>query len=616
MSNSVARAFRLPEMLKAWLKFLPRVPRFVVANIQLLSKRKHHLGSTGQLLEQRALAKPSDVFLRFEDQAHSYEEVNRRSNNIAHYLKAQGISKGDTVAVMFENTPELVTTIFALNKLGAIAALMNYNQRGEILKHSLDTVKAQSVIVGENCITGFETVLPLLEIDEAYGNFPIYWLPEDAWNRSIRHSKPQQFTNLLKAAEKYPDTNLAETHQVKLGDECFYVMTSGTTGLPKAAAMTHLRWYKAGLAFGKMALGLKRSDTQYCCLPFYHNTALSIALSSCLIAGATLAIGRKFSASQFWQEIHQHQATCFTYIGELCRYLLNQPVSPLEANHNVRAVIGNGLRAELWDAFESRFSIRQVCELYGASEGNIGFVNVFNLKRTVGFSPLRYKVVRFDTRSERPVVNAQGRLQEVSKGEVGLLLAEISPKSPFDGYTHNPKANEAKIIKNAFKRGDRWFNSGDLVLHQGFKHVAFIDRVGDTFRWKSENVATTEVEAYLQKAQGILEAVVYGVKVPHAEGRAGMASIVIDKAQQFNPTEFYHTIKQWLPDYALPLFVRLCSQVEKTATYKVMKSHLKLQGFQPAHDNEPIYVLVDKSKGYQRLDADLLKKIELGQIRF
>ena len=301
-------------------------------------------------------------------------------------------------------------------------------------------------------------------------------------------------------------------------------------------------------------------------------------------------------------------------VGECCRFLLQQPTHPDDGRNTIRAVIGNGLRPELWDEFQQRFNIPAVYELYGASEGNAGFVNAFNLKCTVGFSPMTYAIVRFDHDNETPLRDAHGRLQKVKKGEVGLLLTQVSPKAPFDGYTNNPQANQEKLFQNVFKKGDCWFNTGDLVRHQGFRHIAFIDRIGDTFRWKSENVATTEVEAYVSRFHDVLEAVVYGVKVPNAEGRAGMVSLVLNHGREFNPQAFYQYIRDKLPDYALPRFVRLRSAHELTSTFKVMKAQLKQESFSLSQITDPLYVLIDEQQGYQPLTNSLYQAIKAGHV--
>lgn len=411
-------------------------------------------------------------------------------------------------------------------------------------------------------------------------------------------------------------SNPPETADIRLGENSFYVLTSGTTGLPKAAAMTHLRWYKAGIGFGRMAIGLTPKDTVYNTLPLYHNTALSIALSSVIMTGCTLALAEKFSATLFWSEIRRFNATCFVYVGELCRYLLQQPRLATDATNPVRAVLGNGLRPELWDEFQQRFAIPRICELYGASEGNVAFVNAFNLKRTVGFSPMTYAIVQFDFEHETPLRDANGRLQKVARGEVGLLLTEVSAKAPFDGYTHNPEANQAKLFHDVFKSGDCWFNTGDLVRQQGYRHIAFVDRVGDTFRWKSENVATTEVEAQITTFRDVVEAVVYGVKVPFTEGRAGMVSVVLQQGRDFNPQAFYQHLAAKLPDYALPRFVRLRDAHDLTTTFKVKKSQLKRESFSLTDVTDKLFVLLDAQRGYQPLDETTYRAINSGQVRF
>jgi acyl-CoA synthetase (AMP-forming)/AMP-acid ligase II len=197
-----------------------------------------------------------------------------------------------------------------------------------------------------------------------------------------------------------------------------------------------------------------------------------------------------------------------------------------------------------------------------------------------------------------------------------LLITAVTDKAPFDGYTNNPSANSAKLMQSVFTAGDCWFNTGDLVRDQGYRHIGFIDRVGDTFRWKAENVATTEVEAQIQTFADIAEAVVYGVEVPNTDGRAGMASLILAQGKTFNPKAFYQHIKNHLPDYALPLFIRLGDCHEVTGTFKIKKNELKRQGFKPRDGDDAIYVLIDRALGYQPLDHTILNAIEQGQIRF
>lgn len=604
-ANKNKNIHTLADIVVAVFKFLPRLPQFLWSNLKLAMANKSDIGSTGYHLQQAARRRPNQIFIEFEGRSYSYADFNAWANQLAHALKSAGVGQGDCVALMFENRPELLACVFAVNKLGAVAGMINYKQKAEVLAHSFATIQPRLLIVGEECI---ETLKTAAELPATMQRF---CMPE-----SRSQLNTPEYQDLQRLSKQYSNENLVETNSITLSEQSFFVFTSGTTGLPKAAPMTHLRWVKAGIGFGQMAVGLKPQDRLYCCSPLYHNTALSIALSSVVMTHSCLLLGRRFSASQFWQQMCELQATAFVYIGEMCRYLLNQPTSKFDQQHAIRTTLGNGLRAEIWDDFQKRFGISRICELYGASEGNIGFVNAFNLKRTVGFSPMTYAIVKFDIDNEQVILDQKGRLIPVKKGEVGLLLAEVAEKTPFDGYANNPKANEAKLLRGVFKADDCWFNTGDLVRHQGFRHIAFVDRVGDTFRWKAENVATTEVEAQLQTFSDIVEAVVYGVKVPHAEGRAGMASLTVAADRRFNPQAFYQHVRQTLPEYAIPLFVRLRDFHEVTGTFKIKKTELKRQGFQLLTETDMVYVLLDREKGYQRMSTDVVQAIEQGSIRF
>ncbi|WP_127347924.1 long-chain-acyl-CoA synthetase [Pseudidiomarina mangrovi] len=582
----------LLDITKAAIQMLPRMPNFLRGVWQLSRPKKTDFGSTAGLLQQQAMRNPHALFLHYHQQRYSYGEFNTWCNRLARRLQAEGIKKGDCVAVMMGNCPQLLACVFAINKLGAVAGMMNPKQRGAVLEHSFGIIQPKLLIYTADC----QEALDSCTLNAAITAF--------------------EYPQLHVQSTDLDDSNLAVTDSIQLGDICYYVFTSGTTGMPKSAALTHLRWVKAGIAFGSMSMALKPSDVQYCAMPLYHNTALSVSLSTAIRSGSSVVLADKFSASSFWDDIRRYQCTCFIYVGEICRFLLNQPEQATDRDHKVRVILGNGLRAEIWDAFQQRFGIKRICELYGASEGNVGFVNAFNLKRTVGFSPMKYAIVQFDIEREQPLVNPQGHMQRVNKGDIGLLITAVTDKAPFDGYTNNPNANSAKLMHNVFAQGDCWFNTGDLVRDQGYRHIGFIDRVGDTFRWKAENVATTEVEAQIQTFADVVEAVVYGVEVPNTDGRAGMASLILAHGRRFNPSAFYQHLKRQLPDYAVPLFVRLGQQHEVTGTFKIMKSELKKQGFRLRHEQEKIYVLIDRTLGYQPLDADLLQQIESGSVRF
>ena len=455
------------------------------------------------------------------------------------------------------------------------------------------------MLVGEECAAAWKSVTTLKQPAKP----PVLWDGEKA---------PRGADLLAPLMTEAPADNLRVTATLTASSTCFYIFTSGTTGLPKASKMTHYRWLRGMAGLGQMGLRLTADDRLYCCLPLYHNNALTVSLGAVLGSGASLALARKFSATRFWDDVRKADATAFCYIGELCRYLVNQPPSVKDRQHRVRAIIGNGLRPEIWDAFQSRFGIANVSEFYGASESNLAFVNGFNLQRTAGFCPMPFSVVRFDHDGEQPQRGDDGYLEEVKAGEVGLLITEVTERTPFDGYT-DPKATEAKLLRDVFVRGDCWFNTGDLVRDQGYRHIQFVDRVGDTFRWKGENVATTEVEAAFAGIEGVEQAVVYGVAVPHAEGRAGMAALTL--SGEFDGGALADALCRKLPAYAVPVFIRIRAEQDTTATFKYRKVDLKREGFDPAQVNDPLYVRWSAKGPYEPLTTEHLNAINGGQWR-
>ena len=306
-------------------------------------------------------------------------------------------------------------------------------------------------------------------------------------------------------------------------------------------------------------------------------------------------------------------ATAFAYIGELCRYLLSRPASQGDRQHHVRLMVGNGLRPELWDAFQQRFGIRHICEFYGSSEGNLVFANALGLPRTTGVTTMPYAILAYDTESAGPQRDAQGAVRRVAAGEVGLLVTEVSPGNPFDGYT-DVHATQAKLLHGVFHPGDCWLNSADLVRDQGFRHIAFVDRLGDSFRWKGENIAASEVERAVAAVPGIAQVCVYGVPVQHCDGRAGMAAVVLAAHTRFNGQRLAQQLRRHLPAVAVPLFVRVMAKQSTTDTFKVQKSVLQQQGFDPAASHDALYILREQGKGYVALGATLYRSILAGRL--
>ena len=583
------------------------LPRLHIANAglaQLALIRSGQRKSIGRLVEKWARKTPDGVALRDQQRSYTYAEFNDRANRVAHFLKARGVRRGDCVALLMQNRVDLLVLAAGVVKLGAAAAMLNYNQRGDILAHSLSITGPKVLLLGSECREAFESLrgqsLPNGLLEKAY------WLADG--NDDAPVSGAGSLGQELRACS---GDNLPDTEEVTTSDAAFHVFTSGTTGLPKAAVMSHGRWLRAMTGVGLGSLRMHRSDVFYCPLPLYHNNALTLSWGAALGSGAELAIARKFSVSRFWDEVAEFNATAFCYIGELCRYLLAQPPHPREREHRIRIVLGNGLRPELWPQFRQRFNIPHINEFYGASECNLLFTNAFDVEPSCGFSPFAYAVVNYDTDTEQPVRDAKGRLQRVGKGEVGLLLSKVSNIAPFDGYT-SKEEGEKKLIRDAFKKGDCYFNTGDLVRDMGLWHVQFVDRLGDTFRWKGENVATTEVERVINELAVVKEAVVYGVEVPGCEGRAGMASITLKPEQAFDGAALAKHLAARLPDYAIPLFVRLSESLSTTSTFKHQKSTLKQEAFHLDKVRDPLYMLNAERTDYTPLKAELYQQI-MGQ---
>ncbi len=542
--------------------------------------------SIGKVFQERAARHADKVFIKFDDQRITYREANETANRYAAALAARGVGHGDVVGIMGRNSPESVLLMLATVKCGAIAGMLNYHQRGDVLKHSFGLLDAKAVIADTDLVD---------PINESGADTTGLTTVEE----------------LQRLAATAPTGNPATTAAVLAKDKAFYIFTSGTTGMPKASVMTHYRWLRALAGFGGLGMRLTSNDTLYCCLPLYHNNALTVALSSVLNSGATLALGKSFSASKFWDDVIRYDATAFVYIGEVCSYLLNQPPKDTDRKHKVRVICGNGLRPAIWDEFTERFGIERVCEFYGASEGNTAFVNVFNVPRSTGICPTPVAFVEYDPDTGEPLRGEDGRVRKVKDGEPGLLLSKVSDFQPFDGYT-DKKASEKKLVRNAFRDDDVWFNTGDLMRSQGFGHAAFADRLGDTFRWKGENVATTEVESAVCGYGDVEEATVFGVEVPGTGGRAGMAAIQLKEGQEFDGKALAKVVYERLPGYAVPLFVRVVEEIAHTSTFKSQKVDLRKEGYSKDVD-DPIYVLAGQDKGYVEFYDEYPDEVKAGQ---
>ncbi|MFI8569700.1 long-chain-acyl-CoA synthetase [Rhodococcus sp. NPDC078407] len=587
MAVDARQKIGVSDVAVALPKMVTEVPS-LLKGLAGFTRKPDHKASIGQIFQDAAAKHSSRPFVRFEGESTSYKDANELVNRYAAVFADHGVERGDVVGVLSKNRPEALFAALAAVKLGATAGMLNYNQRGDVLEHSLGILEAKVLVLDENA----QEALDSLDAEPKVGAvLPLKKLTDLAASASTANPKV--------------------TAEIQAKEKAFYIFTSGTTGMPKASLMSHFRWLKSMSGLGNMGVRLRSNDVIYCCLPLYHNNALTVTLSSVLAGGATMAIGKQFSVSNFWDDIRVNEATAFTYIGELCRYLLTQPKKDSDRDNSVKLIVGNGLRPEIWEEFTERFGISRVAEFYGASECNIAFINALNMKKTAGICPLPYAVVQYDEESGKAKRGQDGKLRKVGNGEIGLLLSKITDRAPFDGYSDD-KATEKKMVRDGFKDGDAWFDTGDLVRKQGWMHVAFVDRLGDTFRWKGENVATTQVEGALGGHSSVDGAVVYGVDIDGTDGKAGMAAITLRDGETFDGKAVAEHLYDKLPSYAVPLFVRVVESLEQTSTFKSQKVALRKLGYEEDNESE-LYVLRGKSGGYEKAYDGYVDEVAAGK---
>ncbi|MCW6508944.1 long-chain-acyl-CoA synthetase [Lichenifustis flavocetrariae] len=541
----------------------------------------------------------------------TYRGLNALANRYARWAKQQGIGHGDVVALMLTNRPDFLAIWLGIAKAGGATALINTNQTGAALAHSVKVVGARWAIVEASLMPAFRTS------EAGFGQLVdvhVYGAGEDRLPR------------VDEAVKAFGEDDLPPEARVPLtiDDRCVYVYTSGTTGLPKAANINHYRVLLAMQAFAGVS-GAKASDRLYTCLPMYHTNGGVLAPGSVLAVGGTCVIRERFSAREFWSDIVRHECTMFIYIGELCRYLVNSPPHPDERRHHIRLCFGNGLRPDVWLPFRDRFRIPRIVEFYGATEGNSTLFNFDSTPGAVGRIPgwaekkFPIRIIKFDVEAEAPVRDAKGRCIICAPDEPGEAIGQIlndpeRPANRFEGYADRT-ATEKKILRDVFEPGDIWFRTGDLLRKDRLGYYFFVDRVGDTFRRKGENVATSEVAEQLTSFPGVREATVYGVAVPGIDGKVGMASLVVADVASFDAKAFYAHCATLLADYARPAFVRFPQALDITGTFKQRKVELVAEGFDPARTDDPIFVVNHGAKTFDRIDPETYGRIIAGAIR-
>ena len=564
---------------KAWMRAIERT--------SVISRQPERI--LPSIIDEMAARTPSTPALLSDRESFTYAELSARSNRYANWAVQNNVR---TVALLMPNRPEYLAIWVGVSKTGAVAALLNTNLSGTSLSHTINAADADHVIVAPE-------LLDQLVIRDLKSNPKIWVHGEDL------------------DVETYP-AEPPPARGVTVNHRALYIYTSGTTGLPKAALVSHARILQWSLWFAGM-LDASPGDRMYNCLPMYHSVGGVLAPGAILAAGGSMVTREKFSAGQFWIDVIRWDCTLVQYIGELCRYLLQQP--GVTARHRVRIACGNGLRPDVWEQFQNRFDIPSILEFYASTEGGVSLFNAEGKVGSIGRIPpyLAHRfapaLIQFDNGKNEPVRDENGfclQAEADSPGEaIGVVSADAGTR--FEGYT-DPNATSGKLLRNVFKPGDEWIRTGDLMKKDKEGFFYFIDRIGDTFRWKGENVATLEVAEVIGEFKGVKEANVYGVALPHTDGRVGMALLVPEPG--FDLKEFRAHLASRLPKYARPLFLRIRDSVDLTGSFKYAKSDLTRTGFDPSATADLLYVDHPEQQGFVSIGAELYARIQSGDIRF
>jgi fatty-acyl-CoA synthase len=595
-SSSAKSSSAKSSSAKSWLKAIGLTSR--------IESEPHRLFA--DVVEEWALRQPLRPALLSDRGSFTYSELAGRINRYARWARGLGVRSGSTVCLLMPNQSDYLACWLGISKIGGTVALINTKLVDRSLAHCLDAVHADHLVLGAECTDAFESARSHLK------HVPRIWSlgATDAG---------ADLDAALAAADSHP-LSASERGEVAIDDVALLIYTSGTTGPPKAAKVSHRRI----LTWGGWFAGLTDAsvdDRLYDCLPLHHSVGGVVAPCSMLRAGGSVAIAEKFSAKAFWDDIVRYDCTVFQYIGELCRYLLKAPVSGLEARHRLRLAVGSGLRGDIWEAFAGRFAIPKILEFYAATEGNFSLFNVEGKPGAIGRTPplLAHRfpasIVQVDA-DGNPIRGPDGLCIACAPDEVGQAVGRIGAAAQggghFEGYT-DPVETEKKILHDVFAAGDVWFCTGDLMQVDQHGYFYFVDRIGDTFRWKGENVATSEVNDAIMHCAGVLDAATYGVTVPGADGRAGMAALVVDRGFDFKL--FAEQMSRRIPVYALPVFVRLCSELDVTESFKRQKQQLIRDGFDPAV-GDPMFLRDPATGDYRPIDQAVYARIAVSGIKF
>jgi fatty-acyl-CoA synthase len=539
----------------------------------------------------------------------TYGQLGARCNQYSRWGLSRGLESGDAVSLLMSNCAEYLPIWLGLTRIGVVVALVNSQLAGDVLAHSINIADPKYLIVGADLAPRIAAIRSRLG---------------QSLHCRVFGSSTLDFVPLESEVAAAPGESLlsSECAAPRIDGTALYIYTSGTTGLPKAAKVSHYRLMQWSHWFAGM-MDTKPTDRMFNCLPLYHSVGGVVASFATLVSGGTVVIRQRFSASDFWRDVRDERCTLFQYIGELCRYLVNTPRQPIETEHSLRMACGNGLRPEVWEPFKTRFRIPRILEYYASTEGNFSLYNCEGQPGAIGRIPaflaaqLPVALLRFDVETSEPRRNAEGFCERCTANEIGeaaglMPHADGQRAGRFEGYADS-EASARKVLRNVFKEGDSWYRTGDLMRRDERGFYYFVDRVGETYRWKGENVSTAEVLTALTASRGVIDAVVYGVMVPGTDGRAGTAALKVNA--EFDLDAFRAEVALRLPAYARPVFLRIVSTLEATATFKPRKQDLVQAGFDPGRISDPLYFDDPRSQRYVPLDAALFAAILSGELR-
>jgi len=558
--------------------------------------------SLGTQIEKQAFDRPDEVALYFGKKSWTWNSVNAECNRRANLFKKLNLKNGDTVSIMMENSPEYLFLTGGINKVQGVNALINIHQRKRALIHAFNISTPEWIIVDGDCLPHLLEIKKELSVKN---DRILVCGAEESTDHGCRELS-KEFKGI--SIENPSSTSKANSREI-----AFNIFTSGTTGLPKAVTLSNFKFLGVSI-FGVTALQLDIDDTIYIPLPLYHGLGLNVGWGGAVWKGASVALRKRFSASGYWKDIKNYNATCTLYIGEIPRYLLNRPESEFVKDSPLRKMVGLGLKKDVWERFSSRFNVPHIIEYFGSTEIG-GFVNVSGKPGMVGrnISP-GVLIVKVDEGTNEILRDKQGRCILCNPGEIGIALVIVTSGSDFTGYK-SKEATEKKLIHDVFEEGDIYFNTGDFLKLHKDRWISFVERSGDTFRWKGENVSTSEVETILTSFPNVQSSVVYGVGVPQSDGKAGMAAITLKNSGNFDLKEFSDFLTSSLPQYAIPVFVRIRHNLEVTGTFKLRKVTLKDEGYDLIKISDPLYIWDSKSKGLEKLTPEVYSAINSGKLR-